>query len=59
MHYVYRRKELNENCKLKLKFLKPSHTYITTNFGFSDADTANKVCVKAVFKIKQYLCLYS
>ena len=44
--------DLDENCKPKEKPIKPlPYTDIATDHGFSDADTAKKVCEKAIEKI--------
>lgn len=48
--------DLDETGKPKEKLIKPlPYTDIATDHGFSDADTAKRVCVKAFSKIKHYL----
>lgn len=48
--------DLDETGKPKEKPIKPlPYTDIATDHGFSDADTAKRVCVKAFSKIKHYL----
>ena len=50
--------DLDENGKPKEKPIKPlPYTDIATDHGFSDADTAKRVCDKAISKIKH--CLFS
>lgn len=45
--------DLDENCKPKEKPIKPlPYTDIATDHGFSDADTAKRVCRRAFKKIK-------
>lgn len=54
-HYTDKN-DLDENDKPKEKPIKPlPYTDIATGHGFSDADTAKRVCVKAFSKIKHYL----
>ena len=48
--------DLDENGKPKEKLIKPlPYTDIATDHGFSNADTAKRVCVKAFSKINHYL----
>ena len=48
--------DLDETGKPKEKSIKPlPYTDIATDHGFSDADTAKRVCVKAFSIIKHYL----
>ena len=50
--------DLDENGKPKNKPIKPlPYTDIATDHGFSDADTAKRVCETAISKIKH--CLFS
>lgn len=45
--------DLDENGKPKKKSIKPlPYTDIATDHGFSDADTAKRVCVRALGKLK-------
>lgn len=45
--------DLDENCKPKEKPIKPQpYTDIATDHGFSDADTAKRVCERALIKLK-------
>ena len=46
--------DLDENGKPKEKPIKPlPYTDIATNHGFSDADTAKRVCERAIAKLKK------
>ena len=52
-HYADRT-ELDKNGKPKIKPIKSlPYTDIATDHGFSDADTAKRVCEKAIHKIKK------
>ena len=52
-HYADKN-DLDENGKPKEKPIKPlPYTDIATDHGFSDADTAKRVCKKAVTKLKK------
>ena len=52
-HYADK-KDLDENSKPKEKHIKPlPYTDIATDHGFSDADTAKRVCETAILKIKK------
>lgn len=56
-HYTDKN-DLDENGKPKEKPIKPlPYTDIATDHGFSDADTAKRVCETAISKIKH--CLFS
>lgn len=52
-HYADKN-DLDENGKPKMKLIKSlPYTDIATDHGFSDADTAKRVCEKAIHKIKK------
>ena len=46
--------DLDENGKQKEKSIKPlPYTDIATDHGFSDADTAKRVCDNAIIKLRK------